>query len=675
MRSKLHKFLKDRFGTLCTAILLLVISQGAWAGTLPNSGESYTFHSEKVTGYGTTSDVAFTRLDNNHFVCQFTLEGGSGNSHKYQFSLKCSNGNYYRKNNQHFSGADTEVTDITATSGNFMDIQCTTATTYYVFVELWCSYSSDSKLIVRLSTASNFYLGGYLNAGEVNSHNNTWKLTQNGSNYEGVFTFSTNHDGAQWLWVLDASDNKWGTFSDVTTTVGGTSTIYQKVTSGKVKAPTTTGKEYKVTFTPSTGALKWERNITTVPTVNIAANESVAGDGVSITLNGYVKYNGCKTITDYGFVYGAGSTPTTSDNKIQVGTNNISRGTSYSKTFEENSEGTYYYRAYIIAGGTTYYSSEVRTFTVAPVCDVSANNFDIYVNSESESSATYDKSEEESESATLSTEKYGTTYTWSCTDYATGATSADVHITNSNKRNASVVCDKTGVYLFQLTVTCNDNTYTSKKCTLNVCAPADEQTVYIDGYTASKACPGDQSTVTCKSESDYYYTLFLGYQSFGTLEGSGATLTWRGVTGEGTFEVKSSPKSMPQCEVTIGTATQSYVEGSIEIDADPGLTVTPYKAITLSKGDDSNIDGDLIWNITEGPSGYLIDPKYSREYEYRSRSSVVFKGGLTAGGASASYTVTATGSKSEIITGTTKKTCQITESVDITVNPATESCP
>lgn len=651
MNKSFNIFMSTRFKLLALMLLCSVIcSQSVFAEELTKGYKYFITGDNKITNWEEKDNWKLSTSDNNKYTGTFYLEGQNSN---YQFKIYChDNTKYYAKDGFWFNDANNTANDVSNSSGNNMQIvPSSTSSMFKISVELWCDYSGESKLTITRTTESS----GYFMKHSWDNKGWTWKkLTRKGSTT---------------LYYVDAI-------------YGGSGCNYRayNTSGGYIGSPTlvgspTTGDNCRFTYDSSDNSITITKMSNETPTVNIAANESVAGDGVSITLNGYVKYNGCKTITDYGFVYGAGSTPTTSDNKVQVGTNNISRGSSYTKTFEENSEGTYYYRAYIIAGGTTYYSSEVRTFTVAPVCNISANNFDIYVNSESESSATYDKSEKESESATLSTEKFGTTYTWSCTDYATGATSSDVHITNSNKRNASVVCDKTGVYLFQLTVTCNDNTYTSKKCTLNVCAPADEQTVYIDGYTASKACPGDQSTVTCKSESDYYYTLYLGYQSFGTLEGSGATLTWRGVTGEGTFEVKSSPKSMPQCEVTIGAATQSYVEGSIEIDADPGLTVTPYKAITLSKGDDSNIDGDLIWNITEGPSGYLIDPKYSREYEYRSRSSVVFKGGLTAGGASASYTVTATGSKSEIITGTTKKTCQITESVDITVNPATESCP
>ncbi len=635
------------------ALLLLcgiMCSESMLAGTLTKSKRYFITGGSGITDWSEKENWELSSSDGNKYTGTFYFEGQSDN---YEFKIyRKDNATLYANNGFWFNDSNTTATGVDGTENSNMQIvPCTNSWMFKVSFELWCEYSSNSKLIVTRTTESS----GYFMKHNWNNKGWTWKkLTRIGSTTR--YYTDDLYGGSGCNYRSNSTSSSW-------------------VESPTLVGSPTTGDNCRFTYDTSNNSITITKISDETPTVNIAANESVAGDGVSITLNGYVKYNGCKTITDYGFVYGAGSTPTTSDNKVQVGTNNISRGSSYTKTFEENSEGTYYYRAYIIAGGTTYYSSEVRTFTVAPVCNISANNFDIYVNSESESSATYDKSEKESESATLSTEKYGTTYTWSCTDYATGATSSDVHITNSNKRNASVVCDKTGVYLFQLTVTCNDNTYTSKKCTLNVCAPADEQTVYIDGYTASKACPGDQSTVTCKSESDYYYTLYLGYQSFGTLEGSGATLTWRGVTGEGEFEVKSSPKNMPQCAVTVGTATQSYVEASIEIDADPGLTVTPYKAITLSKGDDSNIDGDLIWNITEGPNGYLIDPKYSREYEYRSRSSVVFKGGLNAGGASASYTVTATGSKSEIITGTTKKTCQITESVDITVNPATESCP
>lgn len=397
------------------------------------------------------------------------------------------------------------------------------------------------------------------------------------------------------------------------------------------------------------------------PTVLIAEDESTSDD--QVTLNGYVEYTGCLAVTEYGFVYGTGATPATSDTKVQVGTSALA-GTHYTKTFTGD-DGTYYYRAYIIAGGNTYYSSEIRTFTVSVACDVTSVNAQIAGGTSA--------SAQRDESVALTSTTHADVYLWECTS----ANSASVTITNPDKRNASVSASATGTYTFKLKAKCTgDASYTeSSVVTLYVCDPATAQTVYLDNHTANVICEGETATATCISQTGYTYSLYHDSENLGSYTGTGATLTWYNVSGQGTFYVKSSPDAMPQCAVTVGSATQSYNIPTVDITTSPGLSVIGYKDVTLTKAGTSTVDTDLTWEITSNPGekGYLLNTN-RLHYDGRVRKSVVFKGGLN-NNAATTYQVTGTGSKTVDITGSTdKKTCSSSGIVTITVSPATESC-
>lgn len=399
------------------------------------------------------------------------------------------------------------------------------------------------------------------------------------------------------------------------------------------------------------------------PTVLIAENESVSDD--QVTLNGYLAYTGCLAVTEYGFVFGEGSTPTVSDTKVPVGTSALA-GTHYTSTFTGD-DGTFYYRAYVIAGGTTYYSDEVRQFTVSISCDVSSVN--ALVGGATSASADLD------ESVLLTSTTHADTYLWECTSKSDE--SATVTITNSDKRNASVSVNKSGTYKFKLKGKCTDdaNWSLSNEVSLYVCAPATAQTVLLDNHTANVICVGETSTATCISETGYIYSLYHDSENLGSYAGTGATLTWYNVAGEGTFYVKSSPDDFEECAVSVGSATQSYNRPVIDLSVTPAASVMAYKDVTISKAGTSTVDTNLTWEITTNPGdkGYLLNTTRLL-YDSRVRESVIFKGGLVSN-ATTTYTVTGTGSRTVNIAGSSdSKTCEATGSIDITVSPATEDC-
>lgn len=397
------------------------------------------------------------------------------------------------------------------------------------------------------------------------------------------------------------------------------------------------------------------------PTVLIAEDESVSDD--QVTLNGYVEYTGCLPVTEYGFVYGTGATPTTSDIKVQAGTSIIA-ATHYSKTFT-GEDGSYNYRAYMIAGGDPYYSEEIRRFTISVPCDITTVNAAIAGGASA--SANMD------ESVALSSTTHADTYLWSVVSQSDP--SATVTITNSDKRNASVSADKRGTYTLKLTAECNSSSEESSVVTLYVCAPATAQTVLLDNHSANVICDGETSTATCVSETGYKYSLYHDSENLGTYDGTGATLTWYNVAGEGTFYVKSSPDDFEQCAVSVGSATQTYNRPTINLTVNPAASVMAYKDVTISKSSTSTVDTNLTWEITTNPGdkGYMLNTTRLL-YDSRARQSVIFKGGLV-NNAATTYTVTGTGSRTVNIAGSSDtKTCESTGSVNIIVSPATESC-
>lgn len=408
------------------------------------------------------------------------------------------------------------------------------------------------------------------------------------------------------------------------------------------------------------------------PTVLIGENESVNVAGDEVTLNGYIPYKACKTISEYGFVYKAsneGDPVITTDTKVIKGASDVSERTYYTSTFSEDA-GTYYYRAYMVADGTAYYS-EKRSFTLTTLCNVQSA-VTALINGAATASVS-----KTATNITLSTQNHADTYSWACTSKPEGA--SNPVITGGSTRNAVIASiDNTknnSTYQFTLTASCSGGSNVSSTVSLYVCDPAAAQTVLLDNHTANIICVGETSVATCVSQEGYTYSLYHGndmvqYSQVGT----GRTLTWSNVGGEGTFYVKSSPSAFLQCAVPVGSATQSYNNPSVDILSDPGLSVVAYKAITLSKGASSTIDGNPTWSITSGTNGYLLNETTKLLYDSRAREKVIFKGGLNDGSA-ANYTVTATGSRTVEISGSTdKKTCEGTGSVNIVVSPAVNGC-
>lgn len=104
------------------------------------------------------------------------------------------------------------------------------------------------------------------------------------------------------------------------------------------------------------------------PTVYIGAKEVV--DNTDVTLSGYVKYTGCYPITEYGFLVG------TDESAVEAGTGtkyqgetagSIAAGSDFTLT-QQFADNLYYYRAWIKANGTDYYSSETRSFQIIGGC-------------------------------------------------------------------------------------------------------------------------------------------------------------------------------------------------------------------------------------------------------------------------------------------------------------------
>ncbi len=147
----------------------------------------------------------------------------------------------------------------------------------------------------------------------------------------------------------------------------GVTVKYKPAAGGQHNVTLTITDKYSTSHSTFTVNLKGSGVTAYTPTVLIAGKETVLD--TEVTLNGYIKYTGCKNVTEYGFVYDdESSEPTTSNNKVIAGTTGAKAGYSYSQEFDVMDNGTYNYRAYMKAGGTTYYSAEVRQFTIESDC-------------------------------------------------------------------------------------------------------------------------------------------------------------------------------------------------------------------------------------------------------------------------------------------------------------------
>ncbi len=96
--------------------------------------------------------------------------------------------------------------------------------------------------------------------------------------------------------------------------------------------------------------------------------EPTFGSGPTATLNGYLQYTGCNTITKKGFVYTEGTStpadPTTASYTWPASDGAIDAGGKWSVTTGSLTKSRIYkYRAYVMVGDTKYLSDEIGTFT------------------------------------------------------------------------------------------------------------------------------------------------------------------------------------------------------------------------------------------------------------------------------------------------------------------------
>ena len=109
--------------------------------------------------------------------------------------------------------------------------------------------------------------------------------------------------------------------------------------------------------------------------VLIANEASVASDGKTVTLYGYLQETFCENISEYGFIYCGGSatkgcTPTKNSPKIKVTSGaQLYRGEVFSATTTLPVNTTYGYKAYVMVGELMYISNETGFFTLGDCSD------------------------------------------------------------------------------------------------------------------------------------------------------------------------------------------------------------------------------------------------------------------------------------------------------------------
>lgn len=215
--------------------VLLGISSSAW-GTVYLKGDFNSWNG--------------TEMGDNGGSCTISLSANG----TYKFKID----NYYDGASHWFGNNGTITGNVTDwyfyTSGGDCTIKSTIAGNY-TFTYKWVN--GEPVLNVTYPAVDPKYsLGGYINKADVNSYNSNYDLTkQNDGTYKGTFSFTQNHESAQWIWVIDDSGTKWGVSSDQTLNPGSTITLTQNQTSGKVKAISTTGSNYTFVFNPSNGSL------------------------------------------------------------------------------------------------------------------------------------------------------------------------------------------------------------------------------------------------------------------------------------------------------------------------------------------------------------------------------------------------------------------------------------
>ncbi|MCQ2360952.1 MAG: hypothetical protein MJ009_05695 [Paludibacteraceae bacterium] len=421
------------------------------------------------------------------------------------------------------------------------------------------------------------------------------------------------------------------------------------------------------------------------PTVLISKSEKV--EGQEVTLSGYLKYTGCKTIKSVGFIISQNLA------EVEDGTAQVYNATTapdapiaamsdfslFSDEFEN--EVTYYYKAWMKASDETVtLSEETRSFTPAGVCNITgaASVLPIFESGKITESATFASG---SASINLKVDKncIADVYQWNVKSQPD-----DSHVgfvPDWQKRNVSITVDKVGTYTFTLSANCSGSAQveSSRVLTLYVCEPAETTQLYLDNHTNNVLCVGEKATATCITKEGYTYSLYNpSGDNLGSLAGTGGTQTWRNVEGAGEFTMRTSPTTLPQCAAIVSSATQRYNEPTMEITADPGLSVLSYQPVILSKKDVESptyVDTDPTWVITNGSDkAYLLNEHNRLAYDNRARESVVFKAGA---GSATQITVAASAYKTVEVpdaSGNYTKQCPATVDVTLTVSPAVDDC-
>ena len=221
---------------LALLCVLLGVSSSAWADVyLVGSFNSWNQSDSKYK---------LSQSGNEYVIKNVTL------SQYAELKIKDGN-NWYGYNNAKFAnGTECE-------SGSDSNIKFKAAGTYDFYYKP--NSNNDDKIWVEKSAQISdpkYSLGGYINQADVNGYDANYDLAkQNDGTYKGTFSFTKNHESAQWIWVIDDTGAKWGVSSDQTLNPGSTITLTKNQTSGKVKAISTTGSNYTFVFNPSNGSL------------------------------------------------------------------------------------------------------------------------------------------------------------------------------------------------------------------------------------------------------------------------------------------------------------------------------------------------------------------------------------------------------------------------------------
>ena len=208
-----------------------------------------------------------------------------------------------------------------------------------------------------------------LTNGEITSNTAhlSWTDAANTNKYEVYISTGSIAPGSDATPTATVTDQK---YADITSGLS-TSTTYNWWVRAKDKNNSAITSDWVAgtAFTTTSGA-----SCAVDPTVSASSNGSVTCTSATITCNngsskGVVK--GSCDISEWGFVYGTSSSPT--GNKTSVGTNSSTDVANFSHTFTGLTPGqTYYFRAYAIVNGTTYYGSQTN-FTCKTIT-VTANN-------------------------------------------------------------------------------------------------------------------------------------------------------------------------------------------------------------------------------------------------------------------------------------------------------------